>query len=153
MLVWSPFMWPNRTLGTIMVPRIFIFKNVASQAFYCRVASNHREFWTKINALQLLLYLWKICNLSKNPWIEICIYFGPKCSLNWCDTAIESLRCKPFENKHFGYHYGTQRGVRSHEGEPYRHWRPVYISIMMDVLSILGTMIVPKNIFVWKSDI
>ena len=64
---------------------------------------------------QLLLYLWKICNPSKNLWIWICIYFGPKCSMDWCDTAIESLRCKLFENKNFGYHYGTQRAVRPHE--------------------------------------
>ena len=112
-------MWPNRTLGTIMVPKILIFKKFASQAFYRRVASIHRTFWTKINAnsnsrifsfqviFQLFLYLWKICNFSKNPWILICIYYGPKCSMDWCDTAIESLKCKLFENKHFGYHYGT----------------------------------------------
>ena len=62
--------------------------------------------------------------------------------------AIESLKCKLFENQNFEYHHGTQRAVTSPDGEPYKHLRPVYISIMMDVLSILGTMIVPKNIFV-----
>ena len=87
---------------------------------------------------------------GENPWIWICIYFDPKCSMNWCDTAIESLRCKL---KSFGYHYGTQRAVRSHEWESCKHLRHVYITIKMNVLSILGTMIVPKNIFAWKSDI
>ena len=64
-----------------------------------------------------------------------------------CDTAIESLRCKLFENKNFRYHCGTQREVKSHKGEPYKHLELVYISIMMNVLYIMGTMILPKNIF------
>ena len=32
-----------------------------------------------------------------------------------CDTAIESLRCKLFADKRFGYHHGTQRVLTSHE--------------------------------------
>ena len=37
-----------------------------------------------------------------------CIYFGLRYAMNSCDTAIESLRYKLFEDKHFGYHHGTQ---------------------------------------------
>ena len=103
---------------------------------------------------QLFLDLWKYSNLSKNPWICICVYFGTKYTMNCCDTAIESSGCKLFENKkNVGYHLGSQRALKSHEWESYKHFRHVYISIVMNDLSILGTMIVPKNIFVSTSDI
>ena len=73
--------------------------------------------------------------------------------MNSCDTAIESLRYKLFEDKHFGYHHGTQWVLTSHEVVPCSHCGQVYITIIRSVWGILGTMIVPKNIFVWKSDI
>ena len=101
----------------------------------------------------LFLNFRKSCSLWKIHWFLICIYFGFKYAMDSCDTAIESLRCKLFADKRFGYHHGTQRVLTSHEEVPCRYCGPVYITITRSVWGILGTMIVPKNIFVWKSDI
>ena len=44
------FMWPHCTLGTIMVPKNFIFKTFVSRAFYRHVTSIFCAFWIKMNA-------------------------------------------------------------------------------------------------------
>ena len=100
MLTWFPFMWPERTLGTMMVPKIFIFKKCASKPL-------HRPNKSKYNFMDFLiekifqsfLNLQKYNNLSKNPWICICFYLGIKYAMNCCDTAIERFGCTLFENK------------------------------------------------------
>ena len=108
-------------------------------------------------SLETIFYLFlnfrKSCNLRKVHSFLICIYFGLRYAMNSCDTAIESLRYKLFEDKHFGYHHGTQWVLTSHDVVPSSHYSHVYITSIMSVWGILGTMIVPKNIFVWKSDI
>ena len=132
MLVWVPFMWPNRALGTIMVPKIFNFKKFASQAFYRHVASIHRASWTKINEnSNSRIFSFQVI-------LQLHIHIFQKWSMDLCDTAIESLRCKLLKNKNSEYHYGTQRAIKSHGGEPCNHLKPVCISIMMDVFIYFG---------------
>ena len=70
-----------------------------------------------------------------------------------CETAIENLRYKSFGGKNFGCHHGTIWVLTLHEEVPGRYCGDVYMTIKGRIWGILGTMVVPKNIFVWKSDI
>ena len=155
------------SLGIIMVPKIFTRKKCASQPFYRRVTCVHSVSETKINTnwnsmdllrLQFFRRFKNKFNIiwhERIYWISICIHFDFRYGMDtceWCDTAIERVRCTLF--------VGKSLGTIMVLSERSRRIKRLHASIVSclhhnykHVWAILGIMIVPKNIFVWKSDI